>query len=248
MSGSAPLSCIIYDLDGTLVDSAADITAAVNRLRESLALEPLDEAQVRRFVGDGARRMIERAVFGIVDDPADRPERTLPRSAGDVDQLLKQLISIYEEAPVERTVVVPGAEIGLRRWRAQGIAQVVLTNKPHRIANAVLEELGLLELLDVVIGRGAVDDAGNPVPDKPDPAVLDVILEDVGAERDETWVVGDGPSDVEFARACGIPCVTILGGYGEISRLEAAGYDPEFAAADFPAAMEILTKRTHVAV
>lgn len=230
------VSCIIYDLDGTLIDSASDIAAAVDRLREHFDLPPLGTEVVCEFIGDGAMRLLERAILGLVEDPSRRPERVLPKSAVDSGELLHMFRHIYAGDPVVETVLYPGVEEALESWHAEGVAQVVLTNKPHDIAESVIAALGIASYFDLVVGRGKRDDAGAELPCKPDAAIIDHILTETGAERDETWMVGDGAPDIEVARNAGIPCLTILSGYYPPDRLIPLIADLDLAKTSFEAA------------
>ena len=235
-----PLSCIIYDLDGTLIDSAADIAIAANRLRHHFCLPPLEEADIRDFMGDGAVKLVERALFGLVDDPVMRPEKRLPKSAADLNECVEHFRDIYGADPVMETTVAPGALDILSRWQAEGTAQVCLTNKPHKITVDVLERLDLLRFFDLVCGPGALDDDGEVLPAKPDLRLLDYIFEQTGAEASETVLVGDGEPDFALAKAGGIRCVGLLNGYTApdvvLQRME----DLELAATSLLHAGEIL--------
>lgn len=233
-------SCIIYDLDGTLIDSASDIAAAVDRVREHYDLPALGESVVRDFIGDGALRLLERAVLGLVEDRSMRPERILPKSAVDGDEMLRLFQTIYAGDPVVETTLYPGVEKALKHWHRAGAAQVVLTNKPHHIAEAVVEGLHIAQYFDLVVGRGKEDDDGHPLPTKPDGAIIDHILEETGAERAETWMVGDGIPDVEVAKNAGIPCLTLLSGYYAPDRLIPHISDLDLAKTSFEEADEHL--------
>lgn len=218
------ISCIIYDLDGTLIDSAADITVAVNRLRDSFGLDALDESLIRNFIGDGPQKLLERAIIGLVDDKEMRPLQRLPKSAVEMERLLDRFRGLYFEMPAEFTTRCSGAKRMLKHWQAQGTAQVLLTNKPHDLALEILERLEILEFFDLVIGRGAKDDDGNILAFKPDPAVVEHILDETGAERDETVMIGDGLADVMTAKNAEIRPIVILEGYGDANELvEALG-------------------------
>ncbi len=228
-----PVSCIVYDLDGTLIDSADDIAAAVNRTRAHYDLEPLSVDHVKTFIGDGVRRLLERALLGIVEDPVMRPARCLPKRWTDLDEVMEVFIGEYCLDPVIETTTYPGVVDALRRWYEEGVAQVVLTNKPDPIAKKVLENLGLAKYLDVIIGKNAVDDDGKPVPPKGSAEVVDYILYQTGAERDETVLVGDDRPDIATAQAGGIRCIVILGGYGNPEELAAIAPDLDLCVATF---------------
>ena len=238
------LSCIIYDLDGTLIDSVDDIAYAVNRLRTSYGLNELSSPHVAAFVGDGAPKLLERAVYGRVEDKSLRPTQILPSMGADPEEVLSQFLSIYAEDPCVHSKLYPGVRDALRHWAAEGTAQAILTNKPHPIAERVVEELQLSDVIDVVCGRGCRDDDGGILPPKPDTAAIDWILDQTGAERDETCVVGDGIPDVEVARAASIPCIVHLGGYTTPDKLVAAADNLDLVATSFAQVQELLLGMT----
>ena len=239
---STPVSCIVYDLDGTLIDSAADIGAAVDRVRESFALPPLEPHLLRRFIGDGATRLLERAIFGLVEDRFHRPARTLPKSGASLEEVTDRYISIYDEDPVIKTTLSEGVDVALRYWRKQGTAQVVATNKPHRVTLSILDRLEIREFFDVIIGRGAENDDGDEIPAKPDPGLLEYVYEQTGAPPEETFVVGDGVPDIELAKAGSLPFVGILGGYTDPERLTQSAPDLDLLVPTFLDAYKLLRK------
>ncbi len=237
-----PLSCIIYDLDGTLIDSASDITIAINLVRHHYGLEALSELEIRAFVGDGAEKLVCRAIFGQVDDPATRPAQRLPKSAASAEELVTRFRDIYAADPVIETTVAKGAEKILAHWQGLGVAQVCLTNKPHTIAIAVLEQLGLATFFDLIVGAGAKDDDDEVLPPKPSAAVIDFILDQTGASLEETIIVGDGIADIEVAKNSGIMCIPILDGYTSSEAILAAATDLDLVSTSFRHAGELLLK------
>ena len=239
----AEVSCIIYDLDGTLIDSVADIASALNRLRDHYGLAPLSIAEVRPYIGSGAEKLIERAMFGRVDPGQKRPGQVLPRTGAELRDLVDHFRALYSEDPVVETKLYPGVEYALHWWNVRGTAQAVLTNKPHDITLSIIEHLGLVRVFDVVVGSGREDDMGRVLPGKPNPATIDFILEQTGAPRQETWYVGDGVADIETAANAGVPCVVILGGYTDPEHLVARTQNLDLAVTSFEAAHELIAAR-----
>jgi len=220
------ISCIIYDLDGTLIDSAGDIAYAVNRVRAHYDLEALTVEHIKCFIGDGAPRLLERAIYGLVEDRSLRPERTLPKRGADAEEVLDRFLSVYAEDPVAHTSVDETVEPSLNYWQKEGVAQAVITNKPHPIAVNVLEQLGLAEFLDVIVGRGSRDDEGTLLPPKPDPANLDFVLDQAGSPAEETWMVGDGMADVQLAGERNLNFAGLSNGYADDEEFAEAVGDP----------------------
>ena len=189
--------CVIFDLDGTLVDSGPDLTDAMNVVLAEEGLATLPEETVRHLVGDGARALLRRGY--------EAEARAFPEGeAGDA--LVARFIAHYREHLADRTRPFPGAEGCLDRLAAAGAALAVCTNKPHGLAVSVLEQLGLLDRFEIVLGRDSL-----PV-FKPDPAPLLDILRRTG--RAHGVMIGDTMTDVAAARAAGMPVFYARYGYG----------------------------------
>jgi 2-phosphoglycolate phosphatase len=200
---------VLWDLDGTLVDSSADITAAANAARAGLDLAPLPERVVRGFVGEGAARLMEQ-VLG--DAPAA------------FERGLALFYAHYERHPVVHTRPFPGLEPLVRALAGrQGIA----TNKPGHISRAVVERLGWSGLFAAHVGAGDVPRR------KPAPDALWMALEVAGVAPGRAVFVGDSPIDVEAAAAAGLPCIAVS--WGLRPRHELTGAK---AVVDSPAELE----------
>lgn len=184
---------LLWDLDGTLVDSVEDIAAAADRMLRDAGLPPLGVARVRAFVGEGARRLVDRCVQAAGGEPGPAH--------------LERFLAAYRAAPVVHTRAYPGIPALLAEV---AVPQAVVTNKPEELSRAILARLGLH--FPVVIG-------GDTLPvRKPDPAPVLHAMRLLGVEA--ALLVGDGPADVGAARAAGIGLLGV--GWG-ISRPEGAG-------------------------
>ena len=175
---------VVFDLDGTLIDSSQDLAAAVNRaLRRAAPDAPsLPEDVVRTFIGSGARVLITRSVA----------EAGLPQS---VDDVLALFLEEYRRGLLDATRLYPGTEAALSRLRDRRLA--VLTNKPGDMSRAILEGLGVADRFFRIYGAGDVDAR------KPDPAGLRRIAEEAGVDAAEAVMVGDSGIDVRTGRAAG---------------------------------------------
>ncbi|WP_395540553.1 phosphoglycolate phosphatase [Neotabrizicola sp. sgz301269] len=184
---------VIFDLDGTLVDSAADIQAAVNRMLAEEQRAPLDLAQVTRFIGNGLPRLVERVM--AVSDLA-------PEQHG---RLTAVVLAHYNAGGTALTRPYPGVMQALTVLAARGHVLGVCTNKPEGAARAVLTDLGLMPLFQAVVGgdRLAVT--------KPDPAPLRLCAEEL--EADEVAFVGDSEVDAATSEAAGVPFLLFTEGY-----------------------------------
>ena len=179
---------IIFDLDGTLIDSAPDIAAAVNKVIATLGREPLSVAYVDGFIGEGARSMLRR-IFADLG---------IETSAEDLERHLADYLNHYQAGPVARTQFYADVEGDLRRLKAAGIRLGICTNKPHDLTRIVLDGLGVSGLFDAVRGADAVERR------KPDQAHLMAVVDAMELAREDIYYVGDTEIDRACAHAAGI--------------------------------------------
>ncbi|MGY4802350.1 HAD-IA family hydrolase [Teichococcus aerofrigidensis] len=206
---------VIFDLDGTLVDSLPDIQGSLNRLMQARGLAPFPAEAVRRFIGDGLRVTLERAFAA----------RGLPAEPGAEAAFLAD----YEARASERTRPFPGIPEALERLAAEGWTMAVCTNKPEKAARLLLEALGLTD-------RFAALGGGDSFPvRKPDPAHVLATLEAAGGRRDRAVMVGDHHNDVASGRGAGLPVLFCAWGYGLPEMADGAAVVP--APEDLPAAL-----------
>lgn len=196
---------VIYDLDGTLLDSFADIAAAVNHGMRRFGLEEHSPERIRTFVGDGLRKCVERAL--------DAGHGKHTEHASRIDEVLSVVSEFYGANPTALGGLYPGVEAMLGAVGRAGICQAVLTNKPHAIAMRAAEQTGLDALLDAV--QGAVDGVAL----KPDPEGINRLMERFGVGVERTLYIGDGRPDVEAASAAGVPCLGVAWGVEPPERL-----------------------------
>lgn len=185
---------VLFDLDGTLVDSVADIAEALNDVLAEEGREPYPLAAVKRMVGDGVVRLMEKA-FRETANAAERAER---------------FMAVYTPRSTRLTVPVEGAFEALDHFKSLGVPLAICTNKPDDAAREVLGTLGLLPYFREVIG------GTSGLPRKPDPAILIEAARRLGAQPAHTLMVGDSLPDVAAARAAGMAVVVVDSGYGEI--------------------------------
>lgn len=206
---------VIFDLDGTLVDSVADIHAAIARMLEGEGLPPLDRATVQSFVGNGLPKLVER-VIGATGLPMARHGEITART-----------LTIYNEAPVALTRPYPGVVAALEALQAAGHPMGLCTNKPEGPARKVLETLGLDRFFAGVVGGDRLAVV------KPDPAPLQLCAREIGASR--FVFVGDSEVDAGTAVAASAPFLLYTEGYrkGPVESLPHAAAFASFA--DLPA-------------
>jgi phosphoglycolate phosphatase len=199
------VSAVVFDLDGTLVDSLGDIAAALNHALAAYSLPELGEDEIRGYVGDGASALCARAA-------------RLAPTAAELAPLLAEFLARYTAHATVKTELVPGAR-ELLRALGRTLPLALLTNKPRRTTDAVLAGLDLARHFQVVI-------AGDDLPEKkPDPAPLRAIAARLGLGPESLVMVGDGPQDIECGRAAGARTVGVLGGFVPEARLLASEPD-----------------------
>jgi phosphoglycolate phosphatase len=209
------LRAVVFDLDGTLVDTLPDLHAAVASLLDERGLAVPSAAEVRRMIGDGARKLVERSLewsAGAVDD-------------ADLEAAHERFLAIYNAAPCRESRVFANAEAALDQLRAADVALGVCTNKPQRPTDAILEALGLRQRFRAVIGGDAVARR------KPHPDHLEAVLARLEAVPATTVMVGDSRNDLAAARGCGMRCILVDFGYSAepVGTLGADGIIGDFA-------------------
>ncbi len=200
------LSALVFDLDGTLIDSAPDIAAALNALLAELALPPLPVTDVKRMIGDGIAVLVERAVAAN-GSKVDFSEDLVGRFRGH-----------YYARLTEETRPFPGVAETLERLQAAGWRMAVCTNKLAAPAQRILKALGLDGYF------GALAGGDSYATKKPAAEPLLGVLESLGAARSEALMVGDSPADVKAARNAGLPVVAVSYGYRRVAA-DALGAD-----------------------
>jgi phosphoglycolate phosphatase len=188
---------VVFDLDGTLVDTAPDLVAALNAILTREGLRPIAYDAARNMVGGGARLMIERGLAA--------EGRCLPLP--DIERLFGEFIEHYSAHIADRSRPFPGLEVALDELTEVGCRFVVCTNKLERLSRQLLEALGLAGRFAAICGA---DTYGLQ---KPNPEPLWRTLAQVGGRRDRAVMVGDSATDIDTARAAGIPVVAVDFGY-----------------------------------
>jgi phosphoglycolate phosphatase len=190
-------SALLFDLDGTLIDSAPDVCASVNRVLDTMGRSPITVTDTKNLVGFGARALVEKALE-ISGQPGS-PE--------DIDFLLSGFLDTYRRNPSEHTILFPGAREALERFTTAGIRMGICTNKPEATCFPVLEALDLRRYFAIVICGDTLDYR------KPDPRHVYHTLDTMGAERNETAFIGDSEADIQAANNAGLPSVLVTFGY-----------------------------------
>jgi len=183
---------LIFDLDGTLVDSKKDLTASVNHIRQQFDLPILTEDEIARFIGNGALMLIRRALG---------PKAT----EENVQTGLQMFLSYYRAHMLDCTTLYPGVRETLDVLTDCRLA--VLTNKPVHFSCAMLDGLGIYKHFAAVYGGNSFDQK------KPDPVGIYQILSDTKGHREKTWMIGDSAVDVLTGRNAGVSTCGVTYGY-----------------------------------
>lgn len=191
---------IVFDLDGTLIDSAPDLHAALNRLLEAAGLAALTLDDVKTMIGDGVKVLVGKAFSAA------------GMSLGDDELAAKceDFLEDYEGNGAVLTRPYPHVAETLNRLQDDGLSLAVCTNKPEKATLGILDELGLGGFFDVVVGGDSLDGVR-----KPDPRPLLAVLERLGVEPDEAVMVGDSENDVAAADGADVPVIAVSYGYAK---------------------------------
>ncbi|MBW8297257.1 HAD-IA family hydrolase [Sphingopyxis sp.] len=193
---SFPFAIVGFDLDGTLADTAGDLSAAVNHALVLAARAPLTEAKVRPVIGLGARHMLEQGFAATGGIPG-----------GDFERLYRELLRFYEAHIAVHSRVFPGLIAALDRLDTLGVKTAVVTNKREDMARKLLGELGLADRMATIIGGDTLG-AGNA---KPSPAPIIEMVARCGGGR--AAFVGDSIYDVTAANCAGVTSIAVSFGF-----------------------------------
>jgi phosphoglycolate phosphatase len=195
---------VVFDLDGTLVDTAPDLVAALNVIFAREGLPPVAFQAARNMVGGGARALIQRGLAA--------EGRRLP--ASEIDRLVSQLIEHYAAHIADRSRTFPGVEAALTELQRCGYRLAVCTNKLEWLSVRLLGALGLADRFAAICGADTFGIA------KPDAAILRGTIALAGGGPEAAIMVGDSATDILVARAAGIPVIAVDFGYSEIPAAE----------------------------
>jgi phosphoglycolate phosphatase len=200
------MNLVIFDLDGTLIDSSVDLANSVNATRASLGLSPIENEIVYSYVGNGAPVLIRKALGPDYSDDT-------------VGRALEYFLAYYREHMLENTVLYPGVREALDRLRGAAIAMAVLTNKPVRFSQAIVDGLGLTAHFRRVYGGNSFEQK------KPHPVGIETLMAECGAACDQTVMVGDSAVDVQTARNANVMACGVTWGFQPETF---AAYPPDF--------------------
>lgn len=193
---------IIFDLDGTLIDSSIDITNAINFAIQPYDIKPLTVKETIELVGEGITKLIEKVVMRSQKENINK------------DILIQRFLDHYSTHLVDNTTVYPKVKETLEQLKKY--KKAVISNKRESLSLEILSRLGLLKYLDLVVGSDTTPEK------KPSPVPILYVISKLGVKQEETIIVGDSNYDIEAGRAAGIRTIAVTYGYRPIELLKGA--------------------------
>nr|WP_272417456.1 HAD-IA family hydrolase [Polyangium jinanense] len=207
MSPVLPPTAVVFDLDGTLLDSRGDIVAAINHALLTTGRNPQPAQVIVRLVGDGARALCARTA-------------KIPEDAPEVDELVRLFVDYYKQHPLDFTRWAKGALEAIEALSSmENMALGICTNKPRSTTDVVLRALGIEDRFGVIVAGGDTKER------KPDAAPLLLAAKQLGSMPAAVVMVGDGPQDILCARNAGTWAVGVESGFSTVEALVQAGPD-----------------------
>ncbi len=188
---------VLFDLDGTLIETAPDLCGALNHTLAQAGRAGVELGQVRHMIGDGARVMLRLGLEATGEAPSD----------GDIEQWFNVLLDYYWDHVADESFAFPGVLHALESLAAAGLKLAVCTNKPHALSNRLFEKLEMAHHFDAVLGGDSL------AVRKPDAGHILGTLEAIGVPASRAVMIGDSANDLNAARNAGIPVVLVTFGY-----------------------------------
>jgi len=215
------IKLLIFDLDGTLVDTSQDITNAINYAVRPWGIGPFSAEEIKSMVGSGITKLLHSLIPFKKNDKEDLQRK---------EEVINRFLQYYSEHLLDNTKTYPKVKETLIKLK--NYKKVVISNKREILSKRVLEGLGLLEFFDLVLGSDSVPEK------KPSPVPMLEALKRTGVSRDEAIIIGDSNYDIESGRAAGIPVIAVTYGYRSKELLKEA----DFMIDSFPELLTLLQR------
>ncbi len=198
---------LIFDLDGTLIDSRSDLTTGINLMRDHYALSPLTQETVSNYIGGGIRNLVERSLQEVKVD---------------IEEALALTLKFYSEHMMDQTKFYPHVEKGLKTLFSNGYIMAVLSNKPGVLTRLIIEQLGVSDYFYRIIGGGDLKNL------KPAPDGICQLIDQSGIPAHNCWMIGDHHTDLETANNAGVRSGFVSYGIGHPGKFNADQTWPGF--------------------
>jgi phosphoglycolate phosphatase len=192
---------LLFDLDGTLIDSVPDLALAVNEMLGMLGMDGYDQDTIRYWVGNGAPMLIKRALVGKVDVSDDMIDESLYNKARDI------YMKAYHNNLCKATTTYECVEETLDLLYHRGFDMAIVTNKPYEFVSPLLEGLHIHKYFKAIFGGDSCQDK------KPNPAMLECALKHFNSSVDESIMIGDSRNDIQAANALSMDSIALTYGY-----------------------------------
>ncbi len=200
---------ILFDLDGTLVDTAPDLMNAHNHVMNKFGYPTKSTEEIRNLVGGGAGAMIGRSIWGQAKKEFGKVQDEKIKK-----EMVKEFVNYYGKNIVNESKLIDGAKDFLIWSKEKNISMAVCTNKQEHLAIDLLKKIGIYDFFEYVAGHNTFDYC------KPDPRHLTSVVEILGGDLKKTLMVGDSETDANAAKAAGIPVILLEDGYTEKNTTE----------------------------
>ena len=200
---------ILFDLDGTLVDTAPDLMNAHNHVMKKFGYPTKSTEEIRNLVGGGAGAMIGRSIWGQAKKEFGKVQDEKIKK-----EMVKEFVDYYGKNIVNESKLIDGAKDFLKWSKEKNISMAVCTNKQEHLAIDLLKKIGIYDFFEYVAGHNTFDYC------KPDPRHLTSVVEILGGDLKKTLMVGDSETDANAAKAAGIPVILLEDGYTEKNTTE----------------------------
>jgi phosphoglycolate phosphatase len=200
---------ILFDLDGTLVDTAPDLMLAHNHVMKKFGYPTKSTEDIRNLVGKGAGALIGRSIWGQA-----KKEFSKVLDAKIKDEMVKEFVNFYGKNIVNESTLVTGVKDFLIWCKEQNISMAVCTNKQEHLSNDLLKKIGIYDFFEYVAGSDTFDYC------KPDPRHLTTVVEILDGDVKKTIMIGDSETDANAAKAAEIPVILLENGYTEKNTTE----------------------------
>ena len=200
---------VLFDLDGTLVDTAPDLMRAHNHVMKKFGYPTKSTEEIRNLVGKGAGAMIGRSIWGQAKKEFSKVEDEKIKK-----EMIKEFVDFYGKNIVNESTLINGVIEFLKWCKDQSISMAVCTNKQEYLSNDLLKKIGIYNYFEYVAGSDTFDYC------KPDPRHLTTVVEILGGDITKTIMIGDSETDANAARSAEIPIILLEDGYTEKNKDE----------------------------